>query len=54
MYSCNSLCVYVCYLILRSIAKIISVINKKLSVKHSRNDTDEENLKYSDKPIILK
>jgi len=54
MYSCNSLYVYKCYLIILPIAKIISIINKKMSMKRSWNDTDEEKLKYSDKPIILK
>jgi len=48
MSSCNSLYVYKCYLIILSIAKIISIINKKMSVKHSWNDTDGERLKYSD------
>jgi len=53
MYSCNS-CNYVCYLTIRSIVKIISLINRKMSMKHWWNDTDGGRMKYSDKPIILK
>ena len=48
MYSCNS-CNYVCYLTIRSIVKIISVINNEMSMKHSWNDTDGGRMKYSDK-----